>query len=301
MLRAIATAQGLQSRLAPPDATSEGRLWSGMTVNWHDWQEGGEARSPELDHDVLAMRTSGNVRLTQIRDGKTHVANISSGNISIHPRGMESRWMWDRPGAILVLRMPPQLLADAAAAVSKSEPGRVELQNVFSLRDQFIEQLGLLLLNELRNPEHPSQAYITQALSNALACHLVHRLNSQALRPDRLHARMHPRTLQRVQDYIAANLHEQIDLQTLAGIANVSKFHFARMFREAAGMTAMAYLEHARMQRAQQLIRSSGLPMGQIGSLVGYEDQSYFSKRFRRYSGLTPSSYVRAIGAKRCG
>ncbi len=207
--------------------------------------------------------------------------------------------MWDKPGAILVLRMPQQLLVDAMAAVSKGAPSSVELQSIFSLRDPFIESMGLQLLNELRLPEHPIQAYITQAISNALAYHLTHRINSHPLRPEQLRAKMHPRTLQRVQDFIAENLHENIDLDALASIANVSKFHFARMFRESAGMTAMVYLETARMQRAQQLIRNSGLPFGQIASLVGYEDQSYFSKRFRLFCGQSPSFYARSIDAKR--
>lgn len=291
--------QGPQFRLAPPDATSAGRNWRGITVHWHDWQAGGEVQSPELDHDVIAMRTSGTVRLTQIRDGKTHVATVSAGNVSLHPRGIASRWMWDRPGAILVLRVPQPLLVEAVTAVSADSPRQVEMQSIFSLRDQFIEQLGLQLLRELNTPEHPSQAYIAQSLSDAIACHMVYRLNSRAVRPQPLRPHLAVHHLQRVQDYMAANLHERLDLQTLADVVNISRFHFARAFRESAGSSVMVYLERVRMQRAQELIRIGDLPLSLIASLVGYEDPSYFSRRFRLFSGQTPSSYARAVGAKR--
>lgn len=288
--------QGLQYRLAPPDMSSVDRPWKGVTVHWHDWQAGGEVQSPELDHDVIAMRTSGTVRLTQIRDGKTHVGNVSAGNISLHPRGIASRWTWDRPGAIIVLRVPQPLLLEAVEAVSGQAPSGVELPSVFALRDRFIEELALRLLCELQTQEHPSQAYIAQALSDALACHMIYRMNSRPLRLERPPAELHPNTLRRVQDYIASNLHERIDLGALASIASVSRFHFARAFRTSAGVTAMVYLERARMQRAAELIRKGGLPLGRIASLVGYEDQSYFSKRFRLFYGQSPSSYARWIG-----
>lgn len=292
-ISAIASAQEPPALPAVPDASSAGRPWSGVTVNWHDWRDGGEARSPELDHDMIAMRTSGHARLTQIRGGKSHVGEVRAGNISLHPRGMESRWMWDRPGAILLLRVQQQLLVDAVAAVSGGAPQSVELPSVFAVRDQFIERMGLLLLQEVRTPAHPGQAYITQALSDALACHLVHRMAAGAARPERARPRMHPRTLRRVQEYIDAHLHEPIDLRTLAAVANVSHFHFTRMFRESAGMTAMMYLEQARMQHAMRLIGGGDLPIGRIASLVGYEDPSYFTKRFRLWFGKTPSAYAR--------
>jgi len=280
--------------LPAPTATSLNRpCWGGVVINWHDWPSGGHVDSPELDHDVIAMRTSGVVRLTQTRDGNTHTATVTSGNVTIHPRGMESNWTWDRPGAILVTRIPPRILVDAAEATLTSPPARPELTNCFGGREPFIERIGLLLLDELRSPVHPAQEYITQALSHALACHLALRFGAEQRKPQRLPAGLHPAALQRVQDYIQSHLHLAIDLDTLAGIANVSRFHFARMFRASVGMTAMAYLERSRMQRAQDLIHRGTWPLSRVASLVGYEDQSYFTKRFRLFCGLTPLAFAR--------
>lgn len=285
----------LATHLIPaPTATSLNRpCWGGVVIDWHDWQSGGHVDSPELDHDVIAMRTSGVVRLTQTRDGKTHSATVSSGNVTVHPRGMASSWTWDKPGAILLTRIPQRLLLEAAEASLTSPPARPELRNTFGGSEPFIERIGLLMLEELRAPSHPAQEYITQALSHALACHLVQRFNVEARKPQRLPPGLHPAALQRVQDYIQSHLHEQIDLATLAGIANVSRFHFARMFKASAGMTAMAYLERSRMERAQELIRRGVWPLSRVAALVGYDDQSYFTRRFRLFCGVTPLAFAR--------
>jgi AraC family transcriptional regulator len=292
---------GLAAQLSPsPTATSFGRTgWSGIVVNWHDWQSGGRVTSPELDHDVIAMRTSGIVRLTQIREGKTHTAVVTGGNVTVHPRGMESSWNWDRPGAILLMRIPSSLLLDAAEATVTAPPVRTELQNCFGRRDSFVERIGMLFLEELRSPCHPAQEYITQALSHALAAHLVQRFGCETLLPQRLPAGLHPRALQRVQDYIQSHLHEHVDLDTLAAVANVSRFHFARLFRKSAGMSAMAYLEQSRMERAQELIRRGEQSLARVAWQVGYGDQSYFTRRFRRFYGVTPSAYGREMGVIR--
>jgi AraC family transcriptional regulator len=287
--------EGIATQLTPaPTATSVNRpCWGGVMVNWHDWQTGGRIASPELDHDVIAMRTSGVARLTQIRDGKTHTATVTSGNVTLHPRGMESSWSWDRPGAILITRVPQRILLEAAEATLVSPNAQPELRNCFGGRDPFIERIGLLMLEELRSPSHPAQEYITQALSHALACHLMLRFNAEPRRQQRLPHGLHPAALQRVQDYIQSHLHEPVDLDTLAGLANVSRFHFARLFRASAGITAMAYLEKCRMQHAQDLIRRGTWPLARVAAMAGYEDQSYFTRRFKLYCGATPLAYAR--------
>lgn len=296
----VAPPPSLASTLTPaPTATSFGRPWEGAVVNWHDWASGGQVSSPALDHDVIAMRTSGAVRLTQVRDGKTHTATVGFGNVTIHPRGMESSWAWDKPGAIMIMRMPPGLLQQAAEAMTSAPPPRTELENCFGRRDPLVERIVMQFLDELRAPLHPAQAYITQSLSHALAGHLVHRFNAHAARMQRQPQGLNPRALERVKDYIDSHLHEAIDLQSLANVANVSRFHFARMFRHSAGLSPMAWLEQARMRRACELIRAGGLTLAHIASLVGYEDQSYFTRRFRLAVGVTPAVYARGYAARR--
>jgi AraC family transcriptional regulator len=292
-----ASSDSLAAVLTPaPTATSFGRPWDGAVVNWHDWPSGGRVVSLELDHDVIAMRTSGTVRLTQVRDGQTHTDTVGVGNVTVHPRGMSSSWVWDNPGAIMIMRMPPSLLQQAADTLIRSPLPSTALRNCFGRRDAFVERIVMQFLDELHAPVHPSQEYISQALSHALAAHLVHRFNAHGATMHKLPPGLNPRAMERVKDYIEAHLHEAIDLQTLATLANVSRFHFARMFKQGAGISAMTYLEQARMRRACHLIRAGGLTLAHIASLVGYDDPSYFTRRFRAAVGMTPTAYAREAG-----
>lgn len=284
--------------LAAPSASSQDRPWGGVGINVYEWKGAGRVGSGVLEQDVIGMRISGTVRLTQVRDGRTHSAMIGPGNIGIHPRGMPSAWAWDGPGAIMLMRVPPALLQQAAETSLRGALPATALVNCFSARDPFVERIVALFLAEIDGPPHPAQAYVSQALSSALALHLVHRFNCQLAPRERAPRGLNPRSLQRVKEFIDAHLHEEIDLQTLAGVANVSRFHFARLFRHSTGSSAIAYLERVRMARAQELIRHGRLSLSQVAALVGYADQSYFTRRFRLVLGVTPARYARLCAAR---
>ena len=283
--------------LAAPVATSQDRPWAGVGISVYEWKSAGRVGSGVLEQDVIGMRLTGTVRLAQVRDGKTYSALIGPGNIGIHPRGMPSEWAWDGPGAIMLMRVPPALLQQAAETSLRGALPTTALVNCFSTRDPFLERIVALFLAEIERSPHPAQAYVSQALSSALALHLVHRFNCQHAAPERAPRGLNPRSLQRVKDFIDAHLHEEIDLQMLANVANVSRFHFARQFRHSTGSSAIAYLERMRMQRAQALIRHGRLPLAQVAALVGYADQSYFTRRFRLMLGVTPARYARLCAA----
>lgn len=287
--------------LATPVATTMDRPWDGVIINRYEWTAAGSVSSGVLDEDVIGMRLSGIVRLTQTRDDRTHSAMIGPGNIGIHPKGMPSAWTWDGPGEIMLMRVPPGLLQQAAETALRGALPRTALVNCFGTRDPFVERIVAQFLAELDRPAHPAQAYISQALSSALALHLVWRFNAQEAPREAVPRGLGARRLERVKAFVAANLHQEIDLQMLASVANVSRFHFARLFRQSTGCSAIAWLERERMRRAQELIRQGRLPLAQVASLVGYADQSYFTRRFRLMAGVTPAGYARACGPNRAG
>jgi AraC-like DNA-binding protein len=103
-----------------------------------------------------------------------------------------------------------------------------------------------------------------------------------------------PRALQRVGDYIMAHLAENIELQALADIAGLSRFHFARMFKQSAGTPPHHYLMQRRLERAQKLLAESNLSIAQIALESGFSDQSHFTHRFRLHFGITPRSFRRS-------
>jgi AraC-like DNA-binding protein len=100
-----------------------------------------------------------------------------------------------------------------------------------------------------------------------------------------------PRALRRVREYIEAHLDETIGLETLAGIAGLSKYHFARAFKQSAGMTPHEFLVQCRVRHALKLLADTEIPLSRIAYASGFSDQSHLAHRFRERVGITPSSY----------
>jgi AraC-like DNA-binding protein len=71
----------------------------------------------------------------------------------------------------------------------------------------------------------------------------------------------------------------------------MSQPKFMKTFKKVAGMTFVAYLNHARLANGSRLLRETDLTIAEIASDVGFSDQSYFDKRFKRAFGMTPKEF----------
>jgi transcriptional regulator GlxA family with amidase domain len=107
----------------------------------------------------------------------------------------------------------------------------------------------------------------------------------------RIRGGLPPRALQRVREYIDAHLENTISIQALAAIVGLSMYHFARAFKQSAGMTPHDYLVARRVKRAQELLVDTDLPLSEIALASGFADQSHCARRFRERVGVSPSSY----------
>jgi transcriptional regulator GlxA family with amidase domain len=100
-----------------------------------------------------------------------------------------------------------------------------------------------------------------------------------------------PRALRRVRDYILSHLEETISIEALAAIVGLSKFHFARAFKQSEGVTPHQFLLQSRVKRVQELLSATRLPVSEIALAAGFSDQSHCSRCFRKLVGVTPSRY----------
>ena len=98
--------------------------------------------------------------------------------------------------------------------------------------------------------------------------------------------------LRRARDHIDRHFADPIDLDELANLAGMSKFHFLRSFRLTYGLTPVACLSERRVERAQDLLRATNLTVTEVCHTVGYSSLGSFSARFTEIVGETPSSYL---------
>lgn len=103
--------------------------------------------------------------------------------------------------------------------------------------------------------------------------------------------------LRRARDHADRHYTEPLDLDTLAGIAGLSKFHFQRLFKATYARTPAAYVSERRVERAQDLLRATNLTVTEVCHAVGFSSLGSFSSRFRELVGETPSEFQRRYAA----
>ena len=103
------------------------------------------------------------------------------------------------------------------------------------------------------------------------------------------------RRLDRVLDYIEANLDADIGISDLAEAACFSLFHFVRAFRAAMGRPPHAYLSERRLDRAKRLLAYSDTSLVDISLICRFSGQANFTRAFTRAMGTSPGRYRRAL------
>lgn len=102
-----------------------------------------------------------------------------------------------------------------------------------------------------------------------------------------------PRAVATVVDYLTAHYANSVSLDTLADLAQLSKFHLLRVFRHHTGLPPHAYQLQLRIEHAKQRLRQ-GDSIVDTALALGFADQAHLTRLFRRYSGFTPRTYRQA-------
>jgi AraC-like DNA-binding protein len=141
-------------------------------------------------------------------------------------------------------------------------------------------------------PDHP-----VTASSNPTNCNLHTRPRLGSFDISRLpqapqaHGGLSPGAMRRVREYVEVHLGESIDLSMLAGVAGLSVHHFARQFKQSAGVTPHVYLTQKRVERAQEMLVRTDLSLAEIALVVGFFDQGHLARHFRHMFGTTPREF----------
>lgn len=98
--------------------------------------------------------------------------------------------------------------------------------------------------------------------------------------------------------YIKAHLTEKLSLDEVAEHVYLSKSYFCRIIKDELGCTFTEYVNRLRVERSKLLLTGTGMPIAEIACAVGFDDQSYFNRIFKKQTGIAPGSY-RKKGTKK--
>ncbi len=94
-----------------------------------------------------------------------------------------------------------------------------------------------------------------------------------------------------ITEYIDAHIGENLKVEELAKLCNMSYSYFAKCFRKYYGRSCKEYIEFIRICKAEDLLRFTDFDMTQISQETGFSDSSHFIKAFRARKGITPKQY----------
>ncbi|MFT3850221.1 MAG: helix-turn-helix domain-containing protein [Propionivibrio sp.] len=106
----------------------------------------------------------------------------------------------------------------------------------------------------------------------------------------------HADLIQKAIQYLNAHYARPIDLSTVSAHLHMSAAHFSKVFKEETGHGFVHFLNQLRVERSKDLLRDHSIRLAGIAEMVGFDDQSYFTKVFRKHTGMSPGQYRRNRG-----
>lgn len=272
-----------------PTLTSYDTDWRSITLESFYLPSGGETPECCLEHYVVAINLGQNIQIRQVTENRCQKANFSQGMVVICPIYSPHFFIWDRAHPAIFLNLKPELLHSNASELLGSD--RAELIPKFGFRDGLIYQIALALQSEIQTSASPDRLY-AETLANALAVHLLRNYSVCGDRTPSFQGGLSPQKLKLVTEYVNDNLDSDLSLKELAAIAQLSQYHFCRLFKQSTRLSPYKYIIQCRVERAKQLLRKGDLNLAEIALSCGFSHQSHLHRHFKRLTRVTPKQFL---------
>ncbi|MEL6930548.1 MAG: AraC family transcriptional regulator [Cyanobacteria bacterium J06600_6] len=244
----------------------------------------------EVAHMLFVNQTSRPMPYLQTQDGKTYTGLYRHGDMLLTPANTPLFVRWEGNENCLQIQLPEAFLKRVVEETLGKNGDRLTLVPTFHSRNQQLEAIATLLMAEMQQPQ-PSGSLYLDSLANVLAVQLLRSYGTNSAQIPSYEGGLPIYQLNKVLDYIDAELAEGIKLADLASLLNMSPFHFARMFKQSMEITPHQYVIQQRVERAKQLLKNSDRAIIDIALECGFNSHSSLSKQFRKVMGITPKTF----------
>lgn len=114
---------------------------------------------------------------------------------------------------------------------------------------------------------------------------------TEAVQKHRLQLKNYSTPIRKTVEYLNLNYSQDISLLRLADIVHFSPSHLSKAFKKETGITISQYLINMRCSRAAEMLKDTDLSIADISNYVGYPDNNYFVKIFKKQYGVTPTAF----------
>jgi AraC family transcriptional regulator len=246
-------------------------------------------------HVVKIVLRTMNIRFSvsgrTVQDGIT-----TAGMVHVTEPAVSVRCLFRGPYDVLHLYVPNTLIAECARGLSGHHVPILYSEAV-PRKDIVIDSLGRALLEANRVGGSFGQTY-ADCISMAIVARLLASASRVATSERSRGSKLAQWRLKRAIDYVEARLDEPVSLADVASSAGLTRMHFAAQFRAATGLRPHEYLLRRRIERAQELLVGTGMPLVDVALSVGFHNQSHFTSVFKRYAGQPPRAWRESRGVQ---
>lgn len=257
------------------------RHWPGMRSEY-SWIPAGESPGRTAPYQV-GVSFSGHHGAVFEADGRTRQTDIPAGAVFVNG-AEEITWMRVcEPTEALEIFPDLDLL------------GTQDLEPAWAARDGTV-----LAVSSLLKQVHATGSDLTDVAASTLAHRVCLHLREQygGHKTARPMGRLDRATVDRIAEYVDAELADGLTLDRLAEVARMSPFHFARSFKATTGLAPHQFVTARRMDRAKALLLSSRLAVTDIVYAVGLSNPGHFRRMFRRHLGLNPGELRNTVSSR---
>nr|WP_285852308.1 AraC family transcriptional regulator [Robertmurraya korlensis] len=102
-----------------------------------------------------------------------------------------------------------------------------------------------------------------------------------------------------IEAYLQANFDRDVKLQEISEHFYISREYISRKFKQEFNVNISDYIVNIRMKKAKSLLKNSQLKIYEIANMIGYQDDKYFRKVFKKVVGITPNEYRAGLDGKK--
>jgi AraC family transcriptional regulator len=213
-----------------------------------------------------------------------------SGRLKVE-RGMFANVLFLALDAVFVRRVAEGLELDS---------DRIELVEQRRNTDPTLRHIAMALRAGIQSGAALDRMY-GEALSTALAVHLLREYGAPVLGPKRQYGGLPRAKLMRAVEYIQDQLDTDLTVSGIAQAVGLSPYHFTRLFKESTAQSPYQYVVEARVRKAKELLTTGKFTISEAAHQVGFVDQSHLTRHFKRVFGLPPKRLLGSHKARDCG